>query len=49
MKSKVWTFLLAAFLIFSGLIELIDLSFKGMDIVHGSLAVITGLFILINR
>lgn len=47
--NKIGVILLAAYLILSGLIALLKLSFQGMDLVLGLLAIVGGCFLLVDR
>ena len=46
---KIWSFLLGTWLVMHGLITLIHLSFKYDDVVMASLALVTGVFVIIRR
>jgi hypothetical protein len=49
MKYKISTLLLAAFLIVWGLVLAIGLTFQGMNVVLGALAIAAGVCLLIDR
>lgn len=49
MKLKIGAILLAAYLIVMGLVHAANLSFQGLPIVLGALAIAAGVFILIDK
>lgn len=46
---KIWMMLLGAWLILSGLTDLLSLSFRYDDEVKGVLAIIAGLFVFVKK
>ena len=46
---KIWQFLLGSWLVMHGLITLIKLSFQYDDVVMASLALVAGVFVIIQR
>ncbi len=47
--SKLGMLLLSVYLILTGLIQLISLSFAGLHVLMGLLAIVSGILLLLNR